>query len=263
MAKDPAYLMYPKSFDSDTKAWDADEVGYWIRLLNYLSQNRTIKNDLETIASVCGVKFSNFDRFSQCYKRTLKPKLKQDESGNLYNEKLRAMQEKRAEYAEKQVKRGTIGAFIKRAKAEKGLNKEQSAKLYKLLESKEIHLLDTKEKELCYKHTLKALLVDVNVIVNKDLNKDVNSSSSLLKDVFAENFTTSLLEAFNLWIAYKKEQHKFTYKPTSLKAAITSLGNKSSKDANTAIEIINTSIENGWKGFFELDKPKTNDEPKF
>jgi len=63
------------------------------------------------------------------------------------------------------------------------------------------------------------------------------------------------------WKRYKKEL-KFTYKSTETEqAAINELRKKANDSEATAIEMINQSIANGWKGFFELKKPVLKIEP--
>lgn len=67
-----------------------------------------------------------------------------------------------------------------------------------------------------------------------------------------ENFIENIKEAWCEWKEYKKEQFKFSYKPRSEEKALTLLFNLSNSDAELAIKIIDQSIANGWKGFFEL-----------
>jgi hypothetical protein len=70
--------------------------------------------------------------------------------------------------------------------------------------------------------------------------------------------TMEFFNKWNEWKLYKKEQHKFSFKTGSTeKSALNNLVNLSSNDVQIAIEIINQSISNGWKGFFEI-KNKTN-----
>lgn len=56
---------------------------------------------------------------------------------------------------------------------------------------------------------------------------------------------------WNTWKQYRKEQHRFVYKPISEQAALIKL-TKLARDETTAIAVIRQSIENSWKGFFEL-----------
>lgn len=70
----------------------------------------------------------------------------------------------------------------------------------------------------------------------------------------------SFRSSWNDWKEYKKKCHKFTFKTeSSEKISLKQLVNLSNQNENDAIEIINQSIANGWKGFFELKKPKQNE----
>jgi uncharacterized protein YdaU (DUF1376 family) len=70
-----------------------------------------------------------------------------------------------------------------------------------------------------------------------------------IHNVFSDNF----LVHWQNWIDYKKTSHKFVYKTeVSLKISFENLVRLSANNEQNAIEIINQSIANGWKGFFEL-----------
>jgi len=58
---------------------------------------------------------------------------------------------------------------------------------------------------------------------------------------------------WGLWVRFKKEQFKFTYKSDlSLQGALKELAELSGGIEETAIKIINQSINKGWQGFFAL-----------
>lgn len=55
------------------------------------------------------------------------------------------------------------------------------------------------------------------------------------------------------WLEYKRHEHKFNFKSqVSEQAAVNKLVKLSGGREDIAIQIIQQSIENGWKGFFEL-----------
>lgn len=55
------------------------------------------------------------------------------------------------------------------------------------------------------------------------------------------------------WKEYKSKEHKFRYKSViSEQAALKGLSEKADGNQDAAIKIIEQSISNGWKGFFEL-----------
>jgi hypothetical protein len=68
----------------------------------------------------------------------------------------------------------------------------------------------------------------------------------------------SFIQAWKIWKQYKKESFKFNYKPIGEQAALMHLAKLSGNNEELAIEIINTSMGNGWKGFFALNNNFNN-----
>jgi hypothetical protein len=64
------------------------------------------------------------------------------------------------------------------------------------------------------------------------------------------------LEAWELWKAFRKEQFRTTYKPLGESAAISKLLRISDNNKENQAKILQQSIENGWKGIFELKTEK-------
>lgn len=65
------------------------------------------------------------------------------------------------------------------------------------------------------------------------------------------------------WKTYKKEQFKFSYKHSGEQAALKNIGELSRGNLELALAIIQQSMANGWKGFFELknsNQPRTASE---
>lgn len=68
------------------------------------------------------------------------------------------------------------------------------------------------------------------------------------------DFVAPMFEgAFAAWLDYKKQQFKFEYKTErSLKAAYAELVRLSGSNPCAAMQIVEQSMSNGWKGLFEL-----------
>jgi predicted transcriptional regulator len=64
------------------------------------------------------------------------------------------------------------------------------------------------------------------------------------------------LDAWELWKAFRKEQFRTTYKPLGEAAAISKLLRISNNNKENQAKIIQQSIENGWKGLFDLKTEK-------
>jgi len=151
----------------------------------------------------------------------IKDKFTQDEQGMWYNRRLEEEKNKRQKFT--QSRRNNIS----------GENQY----------TKKIELTTTSERS--YDHHMTTHMEDVNVNVN-EIDYFFNSL------IFIENWKT--------WKEYKKNQFKFNFKSTnSEQIAINHLIKLSDKKEQNAIDIINQSIANGWKGFFQL---KTNQNGK-
>jgi len=82
-----------------------------------------------------------------------------------------------------------------------------------------------------------------------------------IKIINTNNFSEDFLVDWKIWIDYKKTNFKFTYKTIeSEQTAFNHLYKLSNENQNTAREIINVSIANGYKGLFEL-KQNQNAKP--
>lgn len=72
-------------------------------------------------------------------------------------------------------------------------------------------------------------------------------------------FSEKFLDTWDLWKQYKYEEFKFKYKGClSEQATLMKLNDISEGDEEIAIKIIRQSIENSWKGLFELPKVINN-----
>lgn len=63
---------------------------------------------------------------------------------------------------------------------------------------------------------------------------------------------------WEFWKKYKREQHNFSYKPIGEQGALSKLQELSGGDLAIALLIIKQSIQNGWKGLFELKERPQN-----
>tara|TARA_R100001463_G_scaffold29063_1_gene66327 strand:+ start:1873 stop:2547 length:675 start_codon:yes stop_codon:yes gene_type:complete len=90
------------------------------------------------------------------------------------------------------------------------------------------------------------------------LNTDIKLNTDITKK---EDFDFQDLEELNVevwkkWREYRKEQFRTSYKPIGEKAAIGKLMRLSQGCHEVQEQIINQSIENGWKGIFDLKQEK-------
>jgi hypothetical protein len=196
MAQDPAFLMYYKDILVSCAHWEADELGWYLRLICHQADKPEglPADDIEALALLAGVKFSQYERFKQCWQRTLLAKWEQTEHGTLLNLKQDETLEKRRKYHEKQQLRGLIGSFVRRARTYSGLSEAQGKHLSKQLFSL-IKIENSKEEnELCFKRTLVAYIGNANGNGNV-LGKEKGVGEETPQDVTTESvFDVDLLK---------------------------------------------------------------------
>ena len=106
----------------------------------------------------------------------------------------------------------------------------------------------TQKRETDKRDAEKAPLLNTDIKLNTDIIK---------KEVFDfEELEELNVEVWKKWRAYRKETFRLTYKPIGEKAAIGKLMRLSQGCHKVQEQIIQQSIENGWKGIFDLKEQK-------
>ena len=266
MAKDPAFLFYSKDFYEGTRMMLPEERACYIDLLIYQHQNGGfIPNDLRRLSMYC----SGVDKAT--LEATLKAKFKLCDKG-WFNRKLSKTVEERENFSKKQSVNGIVGQFWKKANA--SLNKNDLKKLKSLvadITNNNLDFLDNwldkiKDPKAMLEAMLKHL-ANEDVIVNEDLEKENGKEVVGEKPKVKLPFNSKVFETqWQLWKAYRKKQHRFSYASVdSEERILTELKNLSGDNEKQAIAVIQQSIDKGWKGFFELKQSygvKTNIQPK-
>jgi hypothetical protein len=107
-----------------------------------------------------------------------------------------------------------------------------------------------------YEYEYEYELEDEKELENED---EIEKKKKEKKEVIFPFETKNFKTAWKNWKDYKAAEHNFKYKSeVSEQAALMQLGKLSQQNEQTAIEIIMQSIENGWKGFFELKTHNNN-----
>jgi hypothetical protein len=99
-------------------------------------------------------------------------------------------------------------------------------------------------------------LEDEKELENED---EIEKKKKEKKEVIFPFEGSEFIEMWQQWKAYKDKEHGFKYKsPQSEQAALMKLSNLADGNEKAAIGIIIQSLENGWKGFFELKTHNSN-----
>lgn len=173
MPKDFYFKFFFKDWLVSTQGMDASARGWYINLLCQQADKHRLPNDIELLADLAGVKFSEFQQFKEVFKRTLKLKFKLNENQEYYNERLDEVMQARKESSVNQSKRATIGVFIKNKRKKHPFTSEQWSAI-----SGDLMKVDFTNKTK--KEITKCLSVRFNrmveaVINNSNYNYNINS----------------------------------------------------------------------------------------
>ena len=114
---------------------------------------------------------------------------------------------------------------------------------------------------------------EITQLVKKEPNKAVSVSVSVSDSASVSDNVSDIILPFNskrfsnawdLWKDYKKKDFRFTFKSSiSESSALSKLHKMSEGHEENALLIIEQSVANGWKGFFQLSKSqnKKSNEP--
>ena len=97
--------------------------------------------------------------------------------------------------------------------------------------------------------------VENQTLLNTNSIKYLNKVNTK-KEFEFEHLEELNVEVWKKWREYRKETFRTTYKPIGEKAAIGKLMRLSQGCHEVQEQIINQSIENGWKGIFDLKQEK-------
>ena len=153
--KDPAALLYIDTWLSSTAEMDADCRGWYLNLLLHQYDKKDLPNDIERLAVLAGVKFSEYERFKQVFEQVLKQKFKQTESGRLANENASEIIRKRETFKDKRSQSGKIGYVIKFAMNEVSKDSEFLEYLKNTINFEEIETNDKQVLKQMLKQVLK------------------------------------------------------------------------------------------------------------
>lgn len=190
MAKDPAVLFYIDNWLVSTKEMKADERGWYLNLILHQYDKGSLPTDLEELANLADVRFSEFETFKQKWKQVLKQKFTLNEEDRLENQKAKEILIKREKFKDKRSTAGTIGYVVKFAKNELNCNDSQIDFVKKNLEVEKVNIRDKQVLKQVLKDLLK-LYININgngnIIINEDSDLDKKKQIHSLQKFVSEN----------------------------------------------------------------------------
>lgn len=236
--KDPAFLLYSSDFLTGTFDLTMEERGQYITLLCLQHQKGRL-SDKAIKLSVGNVEKDVLSKFVK------------DEEGFWYNKRLKQESTKRLTYKPKKIASATLAGLI----SSSSLNKKQREKIKGLFDIEQF--ISESDTDLIKSNIKKWFIGLVNQMVNniEDVNED-DSNLEVKTEIIYPFDSLEFQDIWGLWLGERKLRKTKSYTPTGEQAALHNLQKISDNNENTAIEIINQSIIQGWQGLFPLKSTK-------
>lgn len=228
--KDPAALLYIDTWLTSTSGMDADTRGWYLNLILHQYDKKDLPNDVEELAVLAGVKFSEYKRFEQVFEQVFKQKFKQNENGRLENPLASEIIRKRESFKDKRSNSGKLSYFIRYI-----TNKFKPKKdLLNFIKDS----VDLTEVDLKNEQVLKHLFEHLSELY---INGDGDNKEEVI--IFSSVFTSSeFSKVWNELLLMPKWKKK---PPSAIQKSLTQLERFEEK---FAIELIEKTIAGNYQG---------------
>jgi uncharacterized protein YdaU (DUF1376 family) len=255
MKKDPAVLFYISDWLTSTSEMDADVRGWYLNLLLHNYDKGSLPNDIEKLAVLAGVKFSEYKRFEQVFEQVFKQKFEQTPEQRLSNPRTNEILRQRENFKEKRSESGKLSYFLKfcRAKYSKSMTKDFIEFVKDNIDFTDIDLKSEHMLEHLFKHLFE---------LYRNRNRNRNENIDVIKDKDIELVNSLNLqnpefeEVFVIWLRYKRSKGQAYKNKDSCTIAFKKLYELSGGNIQKAKDIIEQSIANNYAGLFELKQQK-------
>lgn len=255
MAKDPALLFYYDTWLTATAGMDADARGWYLQLLIHQYDKIYLPNNIEELALLAGVKISDYERFKQVFEQVFEQRFEQTPDKKwLQNPFMSEILKKREAFIDKRTISGKLSWFLRYAKKKWKIDKKMAD--FIKANKEVLRNVDMKNEQVLVQVYEQEFKQKSELLLNGDGNKDI---------VIVYPFTSNnFMIIWDKWIAYKKEQFNFTYKPIGLQTTLNELSKLSGYSEKKAIELIDYAISHSWQGFYPMEKQtvKESETPK-
>lgn len=242
MKNDPAVLFYISDWLKSTAEMEADVRGWYLNLILHNYDKNDLPNDMEMLAVLCGVKFSEFERFKQVFEQVLKHKFQLKENGRLSNENTDKILRSREDFKDKRSSAGKV-SYVMKYMAKNYTKEYKNISLRIFLKDNFDYSIDLKNEQM-----IKQVFEQVFELYrneyedeNKDENKDEKENFNFKKQLIEYGFEKQLVTD---WLIVRKNKRASNTR-TAFNNFITEI-EKTKKDKNELLKII---VSNSWQGF--------------
>lgn len=204
MQKDPAVLFYINDWLTSTAEMDGDTRGWYLNLLLHNYDKKDLPNDVEKLAVLCNVKFSEYERFKQVFEQVLKQKFELNSESRLTNERTSNILQSREYFKDKRSLAGKT-SYVMRYFA-KNYSKEYKTKALKEFVKEQFdYEIDLKNEQVIKQvfEQVFELYRNENENENRSISKDIKERELIFKTNVSEFKTKYPIETlrafFNYW----------------------------------------------------------------
>lgn len=193
--KDPAVLFYIGDWLKSTAELDADARGWYLNLLLHNYDKQDLPSNIEDLATLAVVKFSEFNRFKQVFEQVLNNKFEILDNGRLSNPRINDILKKRENFVEKRSNAGKV-SYVMKYFANNYPKEFKNKKMCDYVKNNFDYTVELKNQT-----KIKQVFEQVfELYINENENEDVNKKED-----------NSIEIEFNeIWILYKKKGNRKT-----------------------------------------------------
>ncbi|AZA49773.1 DUF1376 domain-containing protein [Chryseobacterium carnipullorum] len=172
--KDPAVLLYVNDWLNSTASMDSDCRGWYLNLILHNYDKGSLPNDIEKLAVLCNVKFSEFQRFQQVFEQVLKQKFDENEDGTISNPRTQQILRAREVFKDKRSdagKKSYLSRYFQKKFPQQFKKKAIKEFVMDHLDTS-VDLKNEQILEQMFEHVFELYR---NENENEDVNKDLNS----------------------------------------------------------------------------------------
>ena len=241
--RDPAVLFYINDWLTSTAEMDADIRGWYLNLLLHNYDKTDLPNDVEKLAVLCNVKFSEYERFKQVFEQVLKQKFEQTENNRLTNSRTNDILKNREIFKDKRSSAGKVSYVMKYLA--KNYNKEYKIKALKeFVKDNFDYDIDLKNEQV-----LKQVFEQVFELYRNE--NESNNKVKLSLEERSQNFKIEIKKFTNYDIELLKSFYNYWSEPNNQKTKM-----KFELQETFDISRRLATWKNNDKTFKKEDKPK-------
>ena len=178
--KDPAALFYINDWLTATKGMKAEAKGWYLNLILFQFEMGELPSDIEELANLCDVRFSEFDKFKQVFEQVLKQKFKLNENNCLENTNAKSIIQSRELFKHKRSNSGKLSYFLKFINENYKVKKPEINFIKKNVNLTNIDLKNKQVLKQVFKQTRELYINEnenenISEIINENENEKVSS----------------------------------------------------------------------------------------